>query len=263
MGFRPRVAAGLLDRHGYLAGDDDGRAADLERAWLDPEVRAIWFARGGYGTARLLERLPWRRLRRTAKLLVGYSDATALLAPALARTACAAVYGPVVVELPRRSAWHAASLRGALRGDGLEIRFRRAQVLRAGAARGRILGGNLTVLTSLLGTPWFPDLSGAVLAIEDVGEETYRIDRTLSQLRQSGALDRVAAVVLGRFDPPARRTFPPERPFAEVVEEILDPLGVPVVRDLPFGHVPRKRALPLGGWATVDTAAGRVTVEPR
>ncbi len=255
MGYAVRLGRHVRARHGYLAGTDDDRVDDLVRAWTDPDVRAIWFARGGYGSARLLDRIPWRRLRGQSKLLVGFSDLTALFAPALERTGSRAVYGPVVAELGRRESWDRASLLGALDGRFTPLRFRAGQVLVPGRARGRLLGGNLSVLAHLAGTRWFPDLDGAVLALEDVGEETYRVDRLLTQLRLSGALSRVAAIVLGRFDPPARRRFPPERPFPDVVGEILAPLGVPVVRDLPFGHVPRKRSLLLGAGVEVDTAA--------
>ena len=255
MGYTVRLGRHVRQRHGYLAGTDEQRADDLVQAWSDGDVRAIWFARGGYGCARLLDRIPWRRLRRVEKLLIGFSDLTALFAPAIERTASRAIYGPGVTELGDPGAWHRPSLVAALSGNGSAMRFRAGQVVVPGSARGRLLGGNLSVLAQLAGSNWFPDLDGAVLALEDVGEETYRIDRLLTQLRLAGALARVAAVVLGRFDPPARRRFPPERPFPEVVGELLAPLGVPVVRDLPFGHVRRKRSLVLGAEVEVDTVA--------
>lgn len=256
LGFSVRLGRHVRARHGYLAGTDDERADDLVRAWLDPDVRAIWFARGGYGSARLLPRLPWRRLRGARKLLVGYSDVSAILAPAEVRTASRCVYGPVVVELGDPRAWNRASLLSALDGTFEPIRFRRRQVLVGGRARGRLAGGNLSVLVHLLGTRWFPRLDGAVLALEDVGEETYRVDRLLTQLLHSGKLDRVAGVVLGRFDPPRRDRFPPEPAFHEVVAERLTPLGVPVVGELPFGHVARKRSLSLGADVDLDADGG-------
>jgi muramoyltetrapeptide carboxypeptidase len=262
MGFRVRLGDYVRSRHGYLAGTDAERAGDLERVWLDPEVRAIWFARGGYGAARLLDRLPWRRLRRTSKILIGYSDSTAILAPASDRTGCRTVYGPVVTELANPDLYDRPSLRAALVGRAYELRFPSSHVVRPGAAEGRLVGGNLSVLVHLLGTKWFPKLDGAILALEEVGEETYRIDRLLVQLRQSGALRGVSGILLGRIRPVPRRAFPPDRPLRDVVSEILLPLDLPVVRDLPFGHVARKRTLPLGARVVLDTDARVVRFEP-
>ena len=121
----------------------------------------------------------------------------------------------------------------------------------------------MTVLVHLLGTRWMPSLEGAVLVLEDVGEEVYRLDRLLTHLRMSGRLKGLAGICLGRFDPPAAsRRFPGDRSLPEVLEEILAPLGVPVVRDLPFGHIPGKRVLPLGGEAMLDTASRTLRLIP-
>lgn len=262
MGFTLRLGPHLRARDGYLAGTDEERAADLVALWTDPDVSAIWFARGGYGSARLLDRLPWARLRRVSKLLIGYSDATALLLPAADRTASRAVYGPVVTELGTAGAYDRATLAAALEGRPSEQRFRRSQVLAPGRATGRLVAGNLTVLVHLLGTRWFPDLSGAVLAIEDVGEPAYRIDRLLTQLRLAGRLSRLRGVLLGGLDAEPRRGFPPDRPLSAILEETFGPLGIPVVRDLRFGHVPRKRSLPIGAAVEIDTAARVVRIVP-
>ncbi len=264
LGYDPRPGAHVRDRLGYLAGPDDARLEDLLRAWHDPATRALWFARGGYGTARLLTDLPWRRLARRPKLLVGYSDVTALFAALLSRTPGLCLYGPVAAELGTPDAWHRPSLRALLRGEDVTIPISRRAVLRSGRARGRLLGGNLTVLTHLIGTRDFPSLDGAVLALEDVGEEVYRVDRMLDHLRRSGALRGIAGVCLGSFaSPPPAREFPGDRDLVEVLREAFAPLGVPVVRDLPFGHVRRKRTLPLGALCTLDTEAGAWRLEAR
>jgi muramoyltetrapeptide carboxypeptidase len=155
-------------------------------------------------------------------------------------------------------------LRSLLRGEETTIRFGRRRVVAAGRAEGRLLGGNLSVLAHLLGTRHLPSFDGAVLVLEDVGEEVYRLDRLLNHLRMAGVFRKVGGVCLGSFDPPgARRRFPPDRPLSEPVKEFLGPLGVPVVTDLPFGHVAAKRTLPLGGRAVLDTRKGILRMEPR
>lgn len=262
LGFRPRVGESALAAEGYLAGDDDLRLADLRAMIEAPEVRAIWFTRGGYGSSRLLDRLPWEALQSDPKLLIGYSDLTALFAEAVRRTGRSCLYGPVVSELADAAQYHGPSLREALAGRAFEMALRPTQVLAAGTARGRLAGGNLSVLCHLCGTPFFPDLRGAVLLVEETGEELYRVDRMLTQLRLGGALDGVAAVLLGDLIVPPRRRFPPDRAVTAVLEEFLLPLGVPVVRDLPIGHGRRKRTVPLGGEVVVDTAARRLVFEP-
>lgn len=256
LGFQVVVGEHALDRDGYFAGTDADRAADLERMIASREVRALWFSRGGYGSARLLECIDWRRLARAPKTLIGYSDPTALFAAALDRTDCPCLYGPVVSELGDPRAYHLASLRRALRAERSVLRFSRRQVVRPGKARGRLLGGNLAVLVHLLGTPYAPDLDGAILFIEDVGEPVYRLDRMLTHLRMSGRLDGLAGVVIGSFEPTHRRSFLADRPVGQLIRETFVPLGVPVVKGIRAGHVAGKHTLALGADARLDTAAG-------
>ncbi len=265
MGFEVRVGEHVLSRHGYLAGTDAERARDLNRAARDRKVRGIWFARGGYGTARLLDLLDWKELiEGPARVFVGYSDFTALCCPILRDSESLCLYGPVVSELASASAYHAGSLRGLLRGERSTLRFAPDQVIRPGRARGRILGGNLTVLAHLLGTPHAPDLRGALVFLEDVGEEVYRLDRLLQHLKMTGALDEVAGIALGSFRPPPRkRSFPPDRPFTDVLRDALGSLDAPVVRGLPVGHLSGKRTLALGAIGTLDTRAGTLEVAGR
>jgi muramoyltetrapeptide carboxypeptidase len=262
MGFRPRVASGVLERDGYLAGSDERRLEDLRSMIEDADVRAIWFARGGYGSSRLLDRVPWAALRRDPKLLIGYSDLTAFFAAAVRHTGHSCLYGPVVSELGDSGLYHAASLRAAIGGGQVEMKLRPSQVLAPGRVRGRLAGGNLSVLTHLCGTRFFPDLRGSLLLIEETGEELYRLDRMLTQLRLAGALAQVRGVLLGDLIVPPRRRFPPDRPLGPVLDEFLLPLGVPVVRGLPVGHGRRKRTVFLGGETVVDTEARRIVFGP-
>jgi len=262
MGFEVALGGHVLSSAGYLAGDDYARAADLRAMLLDPGVKAVWFARGGYGTARLLRRVPWSALKRRPKLLVGYSDLTALFCAAVQRSGSRCLHGPVVTELGQRESFHAASLRDLLAGRPILMRLRKAQVLVAGRARGRLLGGNLTVLAHLQGTPYAPDLRRRVLFIEEVGEQAYRIDRALTHLKAAGAFRDLAAVLVGRCDVPRRRVFPPDRELGDLLVENFGSLGIPVVTGIPAGHLPGKWTLPLGGLTEVDTAARTVRLSP-
>ena len=207
MGFRVVLGDHVLDREGYLAGTDDHRARDLNAMIADPAIRGIWFARGGYGSSRLLERIDWRRLARDPKPLVGYSDVTAIHAVAAKRTSSPCLHGPVVVELGDSDSFHAPSLRALLRGRDVTLRFAKRQVVRPGRASGRLAGGNLTVLVHLLGTRFAPDLRDSILFLEDCGEPGYRLDRMLCHLRTSGVLRGVRGVVLGATEPVARRSW--------------------------------------------------------
>lgn len=254
----------LREIHGYFAGDDAAREADLQTAIDDRALDAIWFARGGYGTARLLDRIDLDRLVRRPKLLLGYSDVTALSGALLARTRALCLQAPFVAELGRPEAYHAPSLAAMLAGKTLRRRIAPGDVLFPGKARGRLMGGNLTVLTHLIGTPHMPDLGDAILFFEEAGEQAYRIDRLLNHLRMAGALRRVRAVLVGQLLVPATtRTFPGDREVEEVLRDHLLPLGVPVVRGLPVGHGDGKWTIPIGGVATIDTARAVVAFDPR
>lgn len=253
----------LLARDGYLAGTDQQRASDLNAALADRSIRGVWFARGGYGTSRILDEVDWDALRRNPKVLVGYSDLTALFAPVLRESRVACLYGPVVSELGQPAAYHAPSLRALLQGEPWSLPLRASQVVTAGRAHGPLVGGNLTVLAHQLGTPYAPKLAGGILFLEDVGEEAYRLDRLFTQLESSGALRGIAGVALGHFGVPRRaRTFPPDRKLDAVLLERFKALRVPIVRGIPCGHRPGKRTLPLGARVRLDTRAGVLALEP-
>ena len=263
MGFRVVPGQHLFAAHGYFAGTDEQRLADLNTMLADPQLQAIWFARGGYGTTRLLNRVRWAALTRHPKTLIGYSDLTALFARALRRKEQVCLHGPLVTELDEPSAFHGSSLRAALAGETIELPLPRRGVLHPGRAAGRLLGGNLTVLVHLLGTRYFPDLRNAVLFLEDVGEPAYRLDRSLTQLAMSGRLSGVRAILVGSFEPaPRDGSRRNDRPVRDLLTETFVPLGVPVVTGLRAGHVLHQRTLPLGGRAVVNTGTGRLRIEP-
>jgi len=233
---------GVLSRAAHLAGSDDRRAHELARALEDPEVRAVFCARGGYGALRIVDRLA----APGHKPVVGFSDITVLHAWLFGH-ALTSVHGPNVGGLGRDDARDQA-LWGLLENPDPPAPLSGLRPLRGGRADGRLLGGNLTVLSHLCGTRHFPDLRGAVLLLEDCNEQPYRIDRMLTQLGLSGSLAQLAGIALGDFSD-CGDTKP-------VLEERLAALDVPVVAGLPVGHGDQNVALPHGARVRLDADAG-------
>jgi muramoyltetrapeptide carboxypeptidase len=272
MGLIPRLAANLLSRHGYLAGRDQERAAGVNAMFADPEVRAIFAVRGGWGSARILPHLDFDLIRANPKLLIGFSDITALHLALAARTDCPTIHGPNAASAWGQLSWDSFR-RLAFEGetptwrippgteDRLAQRTGRARTFRPGRASGPLLGGNLTVLSALVGTPYLPDFDGAILFIEDVDEAQYRIDRMLTQLGLAGILGRVAGVVFGQCTNCAPQTtnlggFS----LSEVLAHHLTPLGVPAFQGALFGHVADQFSLPFGVRAEIDASAGTIRI---
>jgi muramoyltetrapeptide carboxypeptidase len=255
-GLLPRTRADLRARKAYLAGDDARRADEWREAVSDPEARAIFCARGGFGATRILPAVDPAPLLARPKTLVGFSDVTAFHA-VLNRAGVATVHGPVVTQLgrapedavrhleallfedpPRPGAWGVPAP-----GAGLVAE----RTLQPGRASGPLLGGTLMVLAHLVGTPFAPRLDGAILLLEDVGERPYRLDRCLTQLRQAGWLDGLAGIALGSFT----SCDEGEVTALEVLREAVAEAGVPAVEGLPVGHVDANFAVPLGARATL------------
>lgn len=260
LGFEVVPSPNLDRRTGYLAGGDDERLAGLEHL-LDQDIDVLIAARGGYGTARLLPRLPWGHLAAWGGWVVGFSDVTALHAALAGRFPVATLHGPMVTTLSRdhrSTALLMAWLRGRAPGELFDLSA--ATVLRHGRARGPAVGGNLSVLGALEGTPYRPSYEGAVLLVEDVGEPGYRLDRVLNQLRQTEALSRVAAVLAGELCDCGRNEPGFQTRWHELLLEAA-PADVPVVAGLPFGHGTVNLPFPLGGMLDVDTRRGTVRWE--
>lgn len=254
------LAPNVSTRAGYFAGDDRTRLAALQAALADPGLDAVVCARGGYGLTRLIGLLDPARLAATPKLLVGFSDITALLAWALVSVGLVSVHGPVVAQLATLADEDRERLALILRGeDPGALVAEPGAVLRGGCVEGPLIAANLEVLRSLIGTRFMPDLAGCVLALEEVGERPYRIDRMLTQMLTSGALRGVRGVAVGQLfgcEEPATGNL--DSPTAEaVVLERLGTLGVPVVTGFPFGHAPdRNAALPFGAVVRLDAEHG-------
>ncbi|MCF8117703.1 MAG: LD-carboxypeptidase, partial [Desulfarculaceae bacterium] len=209
----------VLATDDYLAGPDEDRAGHLHRLLADEALGAVMAARGGFGCSRLLPRLDLAALAKARPCLLGFSDLTCLL-NALAMRGLVALHGPVVTQLPRLDQASRGDLAALFRGEPPWPGELEGQGLNPGSAAGPLLGGNLTMLCHLLGTPWFPDLTGAVLIIEDTGEAPYRLDRLLTQLELAGALERVAGVAVGRLN--GEEADPPEA--LRAVRRRLEPL---------------------------------------
>lgn len=239
----------------YLAGDDASRASALNLALRDAEVEAIFFARGGYGSTRILQALDGGALVSRPIPLVGFSDITALHAWA-ACLGIPTIHGPVVTQLSRLPREQVEGMFRLLEG-GRAPRLDGLEPLVGGRAQGTLWGGNLTVISHLCGTPYLPDLTGQVLLLEEVNEAPYRLDRMLTQLRQTGALQKVAAVLVGDLTGCHDPRMVSCRP---VLEDCLGDLGIPVLLGVPVGHGDQNLALPLGWTAEVDGDAGEVRV---
>jgi muramoyltetrapeptide carboxypeptidase len=267
-GLEPRLGAHVRDRHGYLAGKDEDRAADVSRFFADPSVKAVLAIEGGWGCARVLPHLDWESIRRNPKVVAGFSDLTGLHCGLHARTGLVTFHAPVLL-----SSWPPFSVdhfrRVVFEGEAVTManppgsqdrlvqRENRTRTITPGQARGRLVGGNLTVLTALVGSPYVPSFDGAILFLEDVREEIYRVDRMLTQLALSGLLGRIRGFVFGSCrgcGPGADRYG--SLTLEEVLDEHVKPLGIPAYEGAMIGHQERQFTLPVGVEVEVDASAG-------
>jgi len=274
LGLRWKMGRRVGRREGYLGGTVEERVEDLHAMFADPEVKAVFCLRGGYGSAMLLDRLDYGLIRKNAKILLGYSDITALHLGIQRMAGLVTFHGPVV--LSGLSDWTLEHLRRALfetkplgrlsnPPEPRPIRPRHPwRAVRPGKARGRLAGGNLTLISTTLGTPYEIETEGRILVLEDVGEEPYSIDRMLTHLRLAGKLRGIRGLVFGECASCRPREFQPafESTFSvgEVVQNLLGGLDVPVLTGLVIGHTEDQLTLPLGVEAELDADAGTLTI---
>ncbi len=254
LGWEPVLGANAQLTHGYLAGADAARLADLNTALRDDRIDGIWCLRGGYGAMRLLHELDVDAMRRSPKPLIGYSDITVLHA-ALGDAANVITYhGPtarsVMSPYSRDSFVRAVVEQRDPCGTAPE-----ARTLRPGRTDGRLVGGNLALLAALCGTPFAPDYTDGILVIEDVGEATYRIDRMLRQLALSGAFSRIAGLAFGHFTEGTAPDDANSCALDEILLEAADMADVPAVAGIPMGHIEEQWTIPLGATAELDADA--------
>ncbi|GII79213.1 putative carboxypeptidase [Sphaerisporangium rufum] len=257
LGLTVVVMPHVLHRRGHLAGSDAGRAADLQEAWCDPQVRAVICARGGYGATRLLGLLDWPAMAAARpKILLGSSDVTALHQAFAARLNVATCFGPMPANDligdpgPDGEATR-ANLRAALMADDAPGPVAGDRVIVPGRVEGPLTGGNLALLAALCGTPYAMRAEGRPVLLEDVGEAPYRVDRMLTQLSQAGCLAGATGFALGSWTDC-------EDPMPVLVEA-LAPLGVPVIAGLPIGHGRPQLTAWLGADAVIDTQSCSLT----
>lgn len=260
-GFRVRFLPGLAARRrGFLAGEDLQRAAELEALFEDRDVKAVFSARGGYGAQRLLDRLDPKVFQENPKLFVGYSDVTSLLSFLVDVCRLVCLHGPLVTEmglLSDRTRRHL--LRCLTKAEPLgPFPLERPRWLHKGRIRAPVVGGNLSVIASGLGTPWELKTAGRILFLEDRGERPYRVDRMLVQLKQAGKLGAVAGLVFGRLDgaETGEKVGREKKLMREVVFDHAAGLGVPVLCGVPAGHGGGNFALPMGVLAELDSRKG-------
>jgi len=260
-GWEPVVGQHVLERHGYLAGGDAHRLADLNAAARDATIDAVWCIRGGYGAMRLLDDLDYDAWRARPTALIGYSDITALHAAINRRAGLVTFHGPTARA--SFTPMTTASFRDALSQSPdffRPVSFHDAVTLRPGRARGRLVGGNLALVSALAGTPYAWNLDGAILVLEDVSESVYRLDRMLTQLWLTGTLRGAAGLVFGRFTEIPDDAANADRPLERLLEEVAARCGVPALRDFPVGHIENQVTLPLGAVAELDAGARTLTI---
>jgi muramoyltetrapeptide carboxypeptidase len=263
LGFRVVTGQHVRKAYRYMAGSDQERADDLHEMFSKPEVNAILCARGGYGSTRLLPLLDEALIRNHPKILIGSSDVTALLVYLVQRVGLVAFHGPMVVP-------NFGRVYSSMTSEGLiqatvstepvgPVHFKGIQMLRKGIAEGPLIGGCLSILCSLLGTPYEPEMEGAILLIEDVNEAPYRIDRMLTQLKAAGKFLGVRGIIFGRMvkcEPKVHEGYRLE----DVILEVLEDVRGPILYGLPVGHGGKQVTLPLGIPVQVNGDRGSITV---
>lgn len=271
LGLKVKVGENFKNRFGHLAGTDEERAGDLNEMFADPEVNAIICLRGGSGAARILPLLDFAMIKENPKPLMGYSDITALHCAIQTLTGLTTFHGP-----NGSGSWNSFHVRQfqemffekklmtfqneVTKGDDLVAKGNRIQTLRGGAAEGKILGGNLSVLSALSGTPYYPDFQDSILFIEEIGEDPYRVDRMMSTLQLNGTLSKIKGFIFGQCSD----CKPGGGYGAFTVDQIIDhyilPLGIPAYSGAMIGHIPRQFIVPVGAKVSMNADAGTFTL---
>jgi muramoyltetrapeptide carboxypeptidase len=271
LGFEVKEGHHLYDRWGYLAGSDRNRAADLNAMFADDQVDGIITLGGGYGAPRILPYLDYDLIQRNPKVLMGYSDITSLLNGIYHKTGLVTFHGPIAnqsftpytLEEFKKVVMEGES--DVLLGnpptfdaaEGKVERKNRVTRMGGGKVQGRLVGGNLSLMATLCGTPYAPNFSDSILVLEDVGEATYRLDRMLTQLWLTGSLQQVAGIAFGKFtDCKTSGSWAKQLTVEEIITTRCREMGIPAVRGLMIGHVEDMTTLPIGCMAELDVDAG-------
>jgi muramoyltetrapeptide carboxypeptidase len=271
LGFKTKVGKFARGGTGFLSGTDDERLHDIHWAFKNRDVDGVWCMRGGYGASRLLPRLDHKLIRKNPKVFVGYSDITALHLAINRNTGLVTFHGPNAAsnfseytkdQVVRTLITPLSQfpIRLPAPPEGADPALYEAQVLRGGKCRGRLIGGNLSLLVALTGTPYgLKNVKGKILFIEDVNEQPYRIDRMLTQLRQSLNMRSLAGIAIGVFTRSEPDPAEPSQSLMQVLKERLGTLGIPVLYGLSFGHIRSQFLVPQGIKAEMDTNTSSIT----
>jgi len=267
LGFKAKWGKHVHDRYGHLAGTDDARLADLHMMFADHDVKAIICMRGGSGAARLLDRIDYNLIKRNPKIFLGYSDITALHLAIHSQTKLITFHGAVGI-----SSWttdladqfkHLFLEGGSMvytnpidKGDQIVATQNRIQTITSGTTEGRLIGGNLTVLTSIMGSNYFPDFTDSILFLEEVGEEPYRIERMFCQLRLAGVLSKIKGFIFGQCVNCTPNAGYGSLSLDDVLADYIRPLHIPAYQGAMIGHIKNQFILPIGLKIKMDASAG-------
>lgn len=271
LGLIPRLAPHVLDRYGYLAGKDKDRADDINQFFADSQVDIILPLRGGWGCSRILPYLDYELIRRNPKIIVGFSDVTSLILGITANTNLVTFHGPNGF-----SSWNPAqtenfrqvlfaaqafvfqNLKDPEDADRLmQVKYR-IGTINPGRARGRLIGGNLSVLSAIAGSPYLPDMTGAILFLEDTNENIYRLDRLMTQLKLAGILNKLAGFIFGQCPGCAPDADYGSLTLEEVIMDHIQPLNIPAWYGAMIGHIDTILTLPIGLEVEIDAKAGTI-----
>lgn len=269
LGLNYKLGNHILDRYGYLAGKDIDRAADINTMFADSSVKAILTLRGGWGCNRILPLINYQLIRKNPKIIIGFSDITSLLLAIYAISGIVTFHGPVAtstwnqftVNYVQRILFNgeAVTMRNSpFIGENLTSLPLQVETITPGKARGKLIGGNLSVLSAMVGSAYLPNWQGTILFIEEIGEEVYRVDRMLTQLKLAGILDRISGFIFGQCT-----RCDPEKPeqsltLMQVFQDHIQPLKIPAWYGAAIGHIPNKFTLPIGIEVEIDASNGTI-----
>jgi len=271
LGFKVKLGKNLMNRFGHLAGTDQERAEDFNSMFGDSEVKAVICIRGGSGAARILPLINYENVKRNPKPLLGYSDITALHCALQSQAGLISFHGP-----NGSGSWNSFNVKQfeqvffnrekitfkneGSKGDELVLKANRIQTLKSGIAEGKILGGNLTVLTALSGTPYYPDFQDSILFIEDIGEDPYRMDRMMSTLQLNGTLGKIKGFIFGQCNDCKPGGGYGSLTLDQILDQYVLPLSIPAYTGAMIGHISRQFIVPVGAQIQMDADAGTFTL---
>lgn len=257
LGFKPVFSKDVFASHSFFAGKDELRARRLNEFFADPGIRGIWTVRGGYGFLRILSLLDYSLIRANPKVIIGCSDISAGLNTIFRKCGISTVHGPMVTSLASADKATLSSVMALISGGRLPVLAAGGPVIAPGKAGGPVMGGNLTTLCHMFGTPYEPDFKGAILFLEDIGEKPYRIDRMIFQMKLAGVFERIAGICLGTFVNCGNMGE-----IYHIFEDIFKDTGVPVLAGFQVGHCLPNLSFPIGLSALLDTDARKLTYTP-